>query len=92
MSKLWDFLKSLATEDDANSIPDPVRVFWLAGGALALLGVLTFLLLAIVSVAWPSTKFDMAAFGTGYGALLAGFAAFMAACGAALAMKTKSGA
>lgn len=85
------FFASLLTEDDANKVPDLARICWFAAGVISVVGILLFLVLSLFAV-FGLGKFDHIAYGTGFGAVLAGFAALMTAGGAALAMKTKSGA
>lgn len=82
---------SLLTEDDADKVPDLSRIVWFALAILCVLAILLFLVVGVV-VAVNGTTFDFVGFGTGFGAVAAGVAGLMAACGAALAMKTKSGA
>lgn len=95
---VWYVLKSLNTEDDANSVPSLPAIFWFVAGILALLGIVVFFVLAII-LATASilgrANVDLTVlrqFAEGYAIIFTGYGAFMGGCGAALALKTKSGA
>lgn len=71
-------LKTISTEDDDNSVYDPVRV-------IAVAGAIMFFGLTMWTVMVQGHEFRYLEFGGGFGALLG-------ALGAALYMKTKGGA
>lgn len=77
MRLMPNFLKQLLTEDDANSVYCPVRVFGATGAT-------TFLALG-VHHALALHQFDPTSFG-------AGFATIIGAIGAAIGVKSKLGA
>ncbi len=83
-------INSLLTEED-DQTPDWSRITWIALSFICLLALLLFLAIGVV-VAVKGTQFDFGGFGTGLAAVLAGAAAVQTACGAALAMKFRSGA
>lgn len=94
------FFAALLTEDEGNKVPDLSRVLWFAGGLLAVIGILVFFFLAVFlaigdlhAPAGAVGHFDLLKqYAEAYAMVFTGFGAAMGLCGAALALKTKSGA
>lgn len=87
----WYVLRSLTTEDAGDSIPDLVKIQWLAGSVIAVFGLAAMIVFTGISVV-TGKGYDPVGFGGGFAALLGGFSAYMMGSGAALFAKNKSGA
>jgi hypothetical protein len=92
------FFASLLTEDDHDSVPDLGRIGWFLLGALMVLGVALFFVIALLLTVAIVQGVDGASFGplrdyaVAFGILFTGAGAAMGLCAGALAIKTRSGA
>jgi len=90
MKAIYAFLKAISTEDPENQIFDPVRVIWLAGGIIGLVGGFMLCVAGFHAVWFLKTVPSFTDMGTGLGLWLGGFGAYVVGGAGALWAKAKA--
>lgn len=90
LKKLEAILQSISTDDEHNVVPGLIRVGWLLGLGVNLLGGMA-MISALVRLAWFNGLVgDYSAFGIGFAAWSAGLSAYVLAGAGGLWMQAKA--
>jgi hypothetical protein len=90
MQALRHILKTITTDDDQNSAIGMVRVAWVCGGIVGLLGGLAMIVTYLATIVSLKTVTDHSNFGIGFAAWLGGFGAYVSAGAGALWAQAKA--